>query len=88
MTCSTLRTIVAGCAFLAIMVFLACPASAQTVLMPAGAEWKYLDDLPVKEIAERIELKTKAAESLLTRARNSFREIYARLQVGPRHERE
>ena len=51
-------------------------------------EWKYLDNLSVKEIAERIELKTKAAESLLTRARNSFREIYARLQVGPRHERE
>lgn len=51
-------------------------------------EWKYLDNLSVKEIADRIELKTKAAESLLTRARNSFRKIHARLQVGPRHERE
>ena len=49
-------------------------------------EWKYLDNLPVREIADRIELKTKAAESLLTRARNSFRGVYARLQVGHRHE--
>jgi len=51
-------------------------------------EWKYLDNLPVKEIADRLELKNKAAESLLTRARNSFREAYARLQTGTRHERE
>lgn len=51
-------------------------------------EWKYLDNLPVKEIADRLELKAKAAESLLTRARNSFREAYARLQTGSRHERE
>lgn len=51
-------------------------------------EWKYLDNLPVKEIADRLELKAKAAESLLTRARNSFREVYARLQTGSRHERE
>lgn len=49
-------------------------------------EWKYLDDLSVREIAERVELKMKAAESLLTRARNSFREVYARLQLGHRHE--
>jgi RNA polymerase sigma-70 factor (ECF subfamily) len=51
-------------------------------------EWKYLDSLPVKEIADRMKLKPKAAESLLTRARNSFREIYAGLQVGPSHETE
>jgi RNA polymerase sigma-70 factor (ECF subfamily) len=51
-------------------------------------EWKYLDNLPVKEIADRMKLRTKAAESLLTRARNSFRVIYARLQVGPSHEQE
>ncbi len=51
-------------------------------------EWKYLDSLPVKEIADRMKLKPKAAESLLTRARNSFREIYAGLQVGPGHETE
>lgn len=51
-------------------------------------EWKYLDGLPVREIADRMKLKTKAAESLLTRARNSFRETFARLQAGPSHERE
>jgi RNA polymerase sigma-70 factor (ECF subfamily) len=50
-------------------------------------EWKYLDDLPVKEIADRMSVGTKAAESLLTRARISFRETYARLKVGLDHER-
>jgi RNA polymerase sigma-70 factor (ECF subfamily) len=45
-------------------------------------EWKYLDNLPVKEIADRMNLGTKAAESLLTRARNSFRKAYAQLQGG------
>ena len=43
-------------------------------------EWKYLDDLSVNEIAERMRLKPKAAESLLTRARESFRRTYSRLQ--------
>jgi RNA polymerase sigma-70 factor (ECF subfamily) len=42
-------------------------------------EWKYLDRLPVKEIARRLKLRPKAAESLLTRARGSFREVYTRL---------
>jgi RNA polymerase sigma-70 factor (ECF subfamily) len=42
-------------------------------------EWKYLDRLPVKEIARRLKLRPKAAESLLTRARSSFREVYGRL---------
>jgi RNA polymerase sigma-70 factor (ECF subfamily) len=45
-------------------------------------EMKYLDNLPVKEIADRMNLRPKAAESLLTRARNSFRKSYARLQGG------
>lgn len=40
-------------------------------------EWKYLDELPVKEIAARLDLSPKAAESLLTRARNAFRTIFA-----------
>ncbi len=35
--------------------------------------WKYLEDLPVKEIATRLAIGPKAAESLLTRARRSFR---------------
>lgn len=37
-------------------------------------EWKYVDGLSVKEIAERIQVSAKAAESLLTRARTAFRE--------------
>lgn len=45
-------------------------------------EWKYIDNLPVKEIAIRMRLGPKAAESLLTRARSSFRKTYARLQGG------
>lgn len=49
-------------------------------------EWKYLDDIPVQQIADRLSLKMKAAESLLTRARNAFRETYARLQIGSSHE--
>jgi RNA polymerase sigma-70 factor, ECF subfamily len=39
-------------------------------------EWKYLDRLPVQEIAGRLRLGVKAAESLLTRARRAFREGY------------
>ncbi len=37
-------------------------------------EWKYIDGLSVKEIAGRLDLGPKAAESLLTRARDSFRD--------------
>ena len=36
-------------------------------------EWKYFDGLPVQEIAARLELSPKAAESVLTRARDAFR---------------
>lgn len=39
-------------------------------------EWKYIDGLSVAEIAERLALGTKAAESLLTRARESFRDAF------------
>jgi RNA polymerase sigma-70 factor (ECF subfamily) len=38
-------------------------------------EWKYVDGLTVKEIATRLGLGPKAAESLLTRARSAFREV-------------
>jgi len=38
-------------------------------------EWKYVDGCSVKEIAAKLDLSAKAAESLLTRARNSFREV-------------
>jgi RNA polymerase sigma-70 factor, ECF subfamily len=40
-------------------------------------EWKYIDGLSVKEIAGRLSLGDKAAESLLSRARESFREAIA-----------
>jgi RNA polymerase sigma-70 factor (ECF subfamily) len=47
-------------------------------------EWKYLDGLPVDEIASRLELGLKAAESLLTRARQAFRVGFSRIeQAGP-----
>jgi len=41
-------------------------------------EWKYVDRLSVEEIAKRLEVRPKAAESLLTRARQSFRTAYER----------
>ncbi len=46
-------------------------------------EWKYLDRLPVEEIAARLDVRPKAAESLLTRARQSFREMYERITSNP-----
>jgi RNA polymerase sigma-70 factor (ECF subfamily) len=39
-------------------------------------EWKYIDGLTVAEIAERLALGPKAAESLLTRARGAFRNAF------------
>ena len=46
-------------------------------------EWKYIEGLSVVEIAERLRLGYKAAESLLTRARQAFREQYS-LAAGSR----
>lgn len=48
-------------------------------------EWKYLEGESVEEIAHRLTLSSKAAESLLTRARKAFRELYDQLaeQVHP-----
>ncbi len=42
-------------------------------------EWKYSDDLPVKQIAAQLGVTPKAAESLLTRARQAFRDGFASL---------
>lgn len=47
-------------------------------------EWKYVERVPVKEIAERLRLGAKAAESLLTRARQAFREGYEQVRLGPK----
>jgi RNA polymerase sigma-70 factor (ECF subfamily) len=43
-------------------------------------EWKYIEGLPVLEIAQRLGLGYKAAESLLTRARQAFREGFGLLE--------
>ena len=37
-------------------------------------EWKYVEGWTVREIAERLDVSAKAAESLLTRSRAAFRE--------------
>jgi DNA-directed RNA polymerase specialized sigma24 family protein len=37
---------------------------------------KYVEGLSVMEIAQRLGVGTKAAESLLTRARTAFRDAY------------
>ena len=39
-------------------------------------EWKYIDGLTVIEIAGRLGVAPKAAESVLTRARNAFRDAF------------
>jgi RNA polymerase sigma-70 factor (ECF subfamily) len=44
-------------------------------------EWKYVDQLSVDEIAARLAVGPKAAESLLTRARNAFRDAYRRVEA-------
>jgi len=41
-------------------------------------EWKYLDGLSVREIAHRMGRTDKAAETLLYRARQAFRETFER----------
>jgi RNA polymerase sigma-70 factor (ECF subfamily) len=42
-------------------------------------EWKYIDGESVAEIAERLHVGSKAAESLLTRARDAFRQAISEL---------
>jgi RNA polymerase sigma-70 factor (ECF subfamily) len=46
-------------------------------------EWKYIQGLSVNEIADRLEVGPKAAESLLTRARQAFRDSFATLGGDP-----
>jgi RNA polymerase sigma-70 factor (ECF subfamily) len=40
-------------------------------------EWKYIQGLSVKEIAARLEIAPKAAESMLNRARSAFRDGFS-----------
>jgi RNA polymerase sigma-70 factor, ECF subfamily len=48
-------------------------------------EWKYVDGLATNEIAQRLDIGAKAAESLLGRARGAFREAMA-LVAGSRED--
>jgi RNA polymerase sigma-70 factor (ECF subfamily) len=48
---------------------------------------KYLDNLSVAEIAASWEETCKTVESLLSRARQKFRETYHTLEQGPEHEK-
>lgn len=45
-------------------------------------EWKYLLDWPVSQVAARLGVSEKAAESMLTRAREAFRHGFASLEGG------
>jgi RNA polymerase sigma-70 factor (ECF subfamily) len=45
-------------------------------------EWKYVHDISVADIAQRLGRTPKAVESLLTRAREAFREAFALLHGG------
>ncbi len=45
----------------------------------SALEWKYIEGISVKEIAGRLDLGIKAAESLLTRARQAFRDSFLTL---------
>lgn len=45
-------------------------------------EWRYADQLGVSEIAERLAITYKAAESLLSRARQEFKDGFASLTAG------
>ena len=48
-------------------------------------EWKYLEGLSVAEIAERLGTGQLAVQSLLARARKSFREGFRELQQAAEH---
>lgn len=46
-------------------------------------EWRYLEGLSVAEVAQRLQSSYKATESLLSRAREAFREVYEQLTGDP-----
>ena len=48
-----------------------------------AVEWRYLEGAAVDEIARRLGSTYKAAESLLSRARAAFREVYEELAASP-----
>lgn len=46
-------------------------------------QWKYIEGASVRQIAGRLRLSEKAAESLLTRARQAFRDGFSALTAAP-----
>jgi RNA polymerase sigma-70 factor (ECF subfamily) len=46
-------------------------------------EWKYLREMSINEIAQRLGRSPKASESLLTRAREAFRDAFTLLAGAP-----
>jgi RNA polymerase sigma-70 factor (ECF subfamily) len=46
-------------------------------------EWRYLEGLSVTEVAQRLKSSYKTTESLLSRARAAFREVYEHLAEDP-----
>ena len=52
----------------------------------AALQWKYLDGISVQEIAQRLTLGLKATESVLTRARDAFRNAYAQIAGSMRQQ--
>ena len=48
-------------------------------------EWKYIEGLSVEEIAARLNRSAKAVESLLSRAREAFREAFTEVSDEPAH---
>ena len=42
-------------------------------------EWKYIQGYSVREIAARLDVSHEAAQSVLARAKRSFRDIYSAL---------
>lgn len=56
----------------------------QTALHRAVLTLRYLDGLPVAEVARTLGRTVHATESLLTRARSAFRRSYTAIEGGPR----
>ena len=46
-------------------------------------QWKYIHGLSVKEIADKMDLGSKAVESLLTRAREAFKDGFTTMEQAP-----
>jgi RNA polymerase sigma factor (sigma-70 family) len=48
----------------------------------SALRWKYIEGVSVREIGTRLEVSAKAAESVLTRAREAFRDGFSTLSRG------